>query len=364
MTVGAESDVLRDYQESNQDTLARRFQFVEDALEYFDVGKDPEEYPWLHLRELHLIGLDANKILRPTSFILPVECLDVLILESCPGLAAALDMLATEMTQSGVPLRAALRLRSLSVRDESSSQPFRTRLIGFLGAFQGLTHLSVLLENSDRSGPDDLVPMLAAHGPSLRSLVWDERSGKRSSFIPPETLKEPSHIRLQIIAAHCPNLVELGVSMEWKDFIRLTAQAFTLFKKLRTLNIRNMPLVNPKKLGLPLEEIHAAFVDSLLAVLNYKMDGKIGTAPTMPQNLKTLALGALTYRDVYNGLGYHKAHDRELYEFLRLRVYRIVSSRDEEGEQRPLAKLTESGTYEKTEASGRDVDIFKPYWLG
>ncbi|KAL8993604.1 MAG: hypothetical protein Q9169_006218 [Polycauliona sp. 2 TL-2023] len=346
---------------------------MNNSIEYFDVGKRPEGYPWLYLRELHLIGLDANKILKPDSLMLNLECITALNLESCPELDTALDTLATERNKSDVPLRACLRLQSFSLRHENSTQHFRAGLIDFLGAIQGLTHLSVLLENGDRSGPNDLDPMLAVHGPTLRSLVWDERSGKRDSWIPLEPNAEPSHRRLKTIAKHCPHLVELGISMNWEDFMtqgtfspdrcnrRMTTAAFSPLKKLRTLNIRNMPLVKTQNMALPLAEIHAAFAESLLTILGCNRDD---TRTSAPQNLKTLALGALTYRDVYNGIGYHTIHNRELYEFLRLKVYRIVSSRDAEGRQRPLAKLTESGTYEKTEANGGDVDVLKPYWLG
>ena len=124
-----------------------------------------------------------------------------------------------------------------------------------------------------------------------------------------------------------------------------------------------MPLVNPKKKALALPDIHASLANKVLKVLLY--GDKDNILPSAPQNLKTLALGAFTYRDVRNGLGFGSVPNRDLYEFLRPSIYRVTSSYDYvEGRRKPLAVLTETGTYEKTEANGGGVNILKPYWLG
>lgn len=144
----------------------------------------------------------------------------------------------------------------------------------------------------------------------------------------------------------------------------MTGVAFKPLKNLQTLNIRNMPLVNPKKMALPLSEIHSSFANSLLKIL--LCSDKDILSPSAPQNLKTLALGALTYRDLHNGTGCHTIPNRDLYEFLRLRMYKVVSSYYgiDRARPKPLAVLTEIGHYEKTEANGGDVNVLKPYWLG
>ncbi|KAI4275563.1 MAG: hypothetical protein L6R38_005846 [Xanthoria sp. 2 TBL-2021] len=379
LCLGAESDVLRDYQESNQNSLLRRQEYVDtlvDSLDPHDDDEDQDYSPWLMLQELQLVGLDVCKIIKPASLFLDLHSLTSLTLETCLGLETALDMLATKKNKSGLPLRSGLRLHYFSLRHEASNQQFRARLIDFLSAIQGLTHLLVLLENSDRSRPDDLDPILAVHGQSLRSLVWDERSGKRDLFVPSEETYKPSYLRLATIATHCPNLVELGISMDWRDFTKkgshdphssnrhMTGVAFKPLKNLQTLNIRNMPLVNPKKMALPLSEIHSSFANSLLKIL--LCSDKDILSPSAPQNLKTLALGALTYRDLHNGTGCHTIPNRDLYEFLRLRMYKVVSSYYgiDRARPKPLAVLTEIGHYEKTEANGGDVNVLKPYWLG
>ncbi|KAL8836962.1 MAG: hypothetical protein Q9176_005963 [Flavoplaca citrina] len=287
LCIGAEEDVVRDYQESTQDSLSDRQEYIDALAEDFE--SSVTAFPPLSLGTLHLIGFDFSKIIGPSISILELQSLSTLTLETCPGLERAFDILAREKNQSDSPLRSRLQLRSFSIRHEGSNPQFRIRLLGFLCAIRGLTHLSILLEDHTR-------------------------------------------------------------------------RAFALFKQLRTLNVRNMPLVDPKNMALPLSEIHAGFANSLVKILLCKKDALSSSAP---QNLKTLALGALTYRDIRNGIGYHTIHNRELYDFLRLKVFRVIRNYQvDDGRPRPAAVLTESGTYEKTEANGGAVNVLKPYWLG
>ena len=126
-----------------------------------------------------------------------------------------------------------------------------------------------------------------------------------------------------------------------------------------------MPFVNAKKMVLPLTEIHASFANTLLTIISCKDGGEDVLSRSAPQHLETLALGTLTYRDIRNGLGCHGIQNPDLYEFLRLKVYRIICNHHIDGRrQKPMAVLTEAGTYEKTEANGGAVNVLKPYWLG
>lgn len=219
LCLGAEFYVLRANHESNFDTYPLRQHYVDQLLD--QLGNDGEDIvvnPRLELTELHLIGFDVQKIVDPAHKIFRLQTLTSMTLETCPGLEPAFEFLATSKDESGLCLRSTLRLDSFSLRYEGSNQQFRTHLFDFLGAIRGLTHLSVLHEGTDHSHPTELKPMLAVHGPSLRSLVWDERSGKRDSFTTSEPVSEPSHQLIWRIAANCPYLVELGVSMDWRDF--------------------------------------------------------------------------------------------------------------------------------------------------
>lgn len=110
------------------------------------------------------------------------------------------------------------------------------------------------------------------------------------------------------------------------------------------------------------EELHASYATSVLKTLqHYPHENTIN--PHAHSTLQTLALGALTYRDVYNGLGCYPSKGKDLYKFLRLQVFKVGRYRLD-GQERTLAMHIESGTYEKTQAAGGDVNIFKPYWLG
>lgn len=126
-----------------------------------------------------------------------------------------------------------------------------------------------------------------------------------------------------------------------------------------------MPFVKAKKMALPLSEIHASFANTLLTILFCKEGKEDIPRRLAPRHLETLALGALTYRDIHNGLGCPAVNDQDLYQFLRLKVYKVIRNHQVDGERpKPIAVLTETGTYEKTEANGADVNILKPYWLG
>ncbi|KAL9633501.1 MAG: hypothetical protein Q9204_003369 [Flavoplaca sp. TL-2023a] len=384
LCLGAESEVLLDYHES-ANTLNRRQRCIDELVdepdhddhEDHDIDNAEDDRPWLKLEELHIVGFDVHKIIKPSHGILKLQTLTSMTLESCPGLEDAFDLLATDKDKSDLSLRSTLRLRSFSLRHEASNQQFRNRLLDFLGAICGLTHLSVLLEDVSRSHANHLDPMLAVHGQSLRSLVWDERSGRRDSFTTSEPLSAASYQLIGRITAHCPYLIELGVSMDWRDFTQkdsfipndynrnLTSTAFARLKALRTLNIRTMPFVNAKKMALPLSEIQASFANSLLTIISCKNGREDVLSRSPPRNLETLALGALTYRDIRNGLGCHGVKDGELYQFLRLKVYRVIHNHQVDGKSpKPLAILAETGTYEKTEANGGAVNVLKPYWLG
>ncbi|KAL9029195.1 MAG: hypothetical protein Q9180_007059, partial [Flavoplaca navasiana] len=87
LCLGAESDVLRAYHQSNPDPHLRRQQYVDELVDDLrDDGEDTEVNPWLELRELHLIGFGVDKIIEPAHKILRLQNLTSMTLETCPGL--------------------------------------------------------------------------------------------------------------------------------------------------------------------------------------------------------------------------------------------------------------------------------------
>ncbi|KAL8931897.1 MAG: hypothetical protein Q9216_007031 [Gyalolechia sp. 2 TL-2023] len=86
--------------------------------------------------------------------------------------------------------------------------------------------------------------------------------------------------------------------------------------------------------------------------------------PPVPLMLKTLGIGSLFYQDIRNTIP--QEHDKKLdllHRFIRLQIYTVDHWHQFNGQRKAFATHIETGTYEETEADGRDVTIFKPYWL-
>lgn len=126
-------------------------------------------------------------------------------------------------------------------------------------------------------------------------------------------------------------------------------------ESLRTLNIRTMPPLDATKIP-HLDNSHSYFAEHVTASL-------LDTQDYRPP-LQTLAIGAFRYRDVRNGLGCLSIHEEETYEYFRPHIYDVDRRYRFEGRYKPLANLREVGTYEKTEAAGRCVEVLRPYWIG
>ncbi|KAL8923293.1 MAG: hypothetical protein Q9208_004693 [Pyrenodesmia sp. 3 TL-2023] len=375
LCLGAEAVALHTHHESRSRTSSDEG-FLSDVVDYLEEDSEDGDEPWLDLATLEMKSLNLSKVIKLGSRFFDLQCLTSLSLQSCYGLEGAFDYLASGKTDDGQLLSKSLRLQSFSLRHEGSNPQLKAKLLGFLRSIQSLTHLAILMDNSPQNESLDLDQVLDAHGKTLRSLVWDERRGKRDAFAPSQETSLPGHGQLQQIGRKCERLVELGISIDWRSLgtnttsppssvynLESTKVAFTPLVHLQVLNIRNMPFITPKKMVLPVEELHAAFANMVLKSLIGGYGGK-GIRPSAPLALKTLALGALTYRDIYNGLGCHISANPSLYFFLRLQIYKVDCKYQCEGQPRPLAVHTETGAYEKTEAAGGDVNIFKPYWLG
>ncbi|KAL9623815.1 MAG: hypothetical protein Q9204_007914, partial [Flavoplaca sp. TL-2023a] len=79
-----------------------------------------------------------------------------------------------------------------------------------------------------------------------------------------------------------------------------------------------MPQFDPNKSVLPQwNNMHSQFADTVVSTLFDTQ--QLGTRPP----LDTLAIGALKYRDVRNGLGCRTVHDEATYKYYRIRVYNI-----------------------------------------
>lgn len=169
----------------------------------------------VRLESLSVIGLDLLPFVKGS--IEPVfdfNSLSVLILESCAGLEAAFPLLMGAGAGRR-KARSGLRLHSLAIRHEDTSDPFAAAFETFLLSLKPLARLHVLLEGLYLVSIG-LDKVLQVHGKSLRSLVWEERSEPRIGL--DETTYVPyDHQNLKLVAKHCPGLKALGISLAWDD---------------------------------------------------------------------------------------------------------------------------------------------------
>ena len=170
----------------------------------------------VRFESLSLIGLDLFAFVKGS--IEPVfdfSSLSVLILESCAGLEAAFPLLMG----AGAGRRKAksgLRLHSLTIRHEDTSDIFSPELEAFLLSLKPLACLHVLLEGTCQV-TIELDKVLQVHGKSLRSLIWEERSGPRIGLEDETTYVPEDHQNLKLVAKHCPGLKALGIALNWDD---------------------------------------------------------------------------------------------------------------------------------------------------
>ena len=172
--------------------------------------------PVMQLESLSLIGHDlpafVSGMVEPT---VDFNSLSMLTLESCVGLEVAFPWL---MGTGGGSRKAksALRLHTLAIRHENVSNEFLQSLEDLLRSLRPLAQLHVLLEG-EYDGTIELCKVLRVHGKSLRSLIWDERSGPRRDVSVDNTIAPMNHKNLEIVSKHCPGLKALGISLDWMD---------------------------------------------------------------------------------------------------------------------------------------------------
>ncbi|KAL8951409.1 MAG: hypothetical protein Q9222_002630 [Ikaeria aurantiellina] len=265
----------------------------------------------------------------------------------------------------GLPRISAFKLRSFSIRHEISDDNLKEQLEQFRVSLPALTKLSVLLEPVNQFL--DIERVLERHGPTLRSLVWHERNKTRlEDHVFEQRWKLIWSNYVTAIAERCPNLVELGIPLNWNSFMHwedsnygLSISALRSLRNLQTINIRNLPRLRfqVKEAWFPPEQMFMGVADILIKSLL----GAGDYSTTIP--LDTLVIGSLTYRDLRNGLGMRNIHDYYGYKYRQPHIFQVGRHRQFQGRPKPLATLLEVGTHEKTEAAGGNVECLKPYWL-
>ena len=189
----------RDKYSRNQ--VAKRLKFQISSK--FEDGERPVCLP--NLTHLRVRGLDFGTLmLGDGQKLVDFGVLTHLTLESCCGLINTVPKLGATPLQS---------LQSFRIRQERVEAGFLAMLETFLCALPPLTALFVLLDGE----MDDikLKEVLEIHGKSLQALVMDLRNGI-TIYGQESTLAWRRQYSIEIFE-RCPNLVELGIAVDWDE---------------------------------------------------------------------------------------------------------------------------------------------------
>lgn len=185
------------------------------SQEFSNLDKDSDlPRSILHLKSLHLVGLDCDfttGMSTKLATMLDTDKLTSLCLESCFDLEQSFRRVSP-LTNTDVPPPLP-QLRSFRLRQEGCDAVFQDSLKAFLLALKGLVHLAVLLEGFGPFLPPDCI--IGNHGLTLRTLVWDQRRGPRQKL--EESTSTATQVQiarsLDKIVEECPNLEELGLAV-------------------------------------------------------------------------------------------------------------------------------------------------------
>ena len=203
LDLGAEMNVINCQVDGNTYTdtgVAKRLR--EDIVAVFK-GNKAVYFP--NIDSLRLRGLDLSVMMSGQQHrLLKFTSLKHLALESCSAMNSSLQELA------------ALSLRGLQtfhIRQEEYEDPFLELLENFLCTLPPLTALSVLLDGPS-PGALEIEQIMEVHGLSLRTCIMDLWEDGRIATVPSRTAWRQQY-SVDIIE-RCPNLVELGISVDWE----------------------------------------------------------------------------------------------------------------------------------------------------
>ena len=189
---------------SSIDDTDKLGEVLSNKLQTVTVSKKPS----LALKHLCLIGLNSYAVFKGRIGVtIQWQGLTVLRLYSCARLNSAIVILRRHPGM----LR---NLKVLHVRQERGVDPMEPHLELFLACLPPLRSLQVLLEGETL--PQNLAPILKIHGKSLRRLVWDQRRYRRTKSYQHVVIMPARYGFLPDIAAACPNLEHLGMSLDWR----------------------------------------------------------------------------------------------------------------------------------------------------
>lgn len=175
------------------------------------IASEWEEMPTLSLQTFGLHGLNLENVMEGALGLeINFSSLTSLILASCSGLDQGFALLTGHDGSQKTKLSA---LKCLTVRHEDGSQLFARHLTAFLTSLFGLNHLCVMLDGCGSAVFQEEI--LDVHGKTLRTLVWEERSGPRTYAHVDTSLR--CWGQLGQVFRKCRNLRVLGLSFHWRS---------------------------------------------------------------------------------------------------------------------------------------------------
>ncbi|MCJ1476134.1 hypothetical protein MMC13_004799 [Lambiella insularis] len=307
--------------------------------------------PLLSLDSLHLIGVKLQNPLPAAPLIITrLELLQVLCLESCIGTP---DLLKALASAPNVPTKA---------------------LLDFLSSFDGLQHLSILLDHMQ--SPFDLKNALIKNAATLKTLVLDCREQPRKEIVSDPSLQIHSYDSFDsggdMIGSCCNKLEEAGLTIRWGDDgdddeegRNESAQGLSRMSNLRLLNIRNLPTLTSKVVDFMSstspEDSYAVDRDSQ-AIESFLRDFLRYSVPYGCKRLELIAIGSSTISDRMIDKGLDRS--KELDDFLKPRVYYIKHFFSIDGESTFRLKLVGEGITALTGAQRYSsfTKVLEPCW--
>lgn len=219
LELGVETSIARDYNLGTQtqeqqlptnsaEATKRETQAVEGELQSYS------------LNTLILKGLHPVKVFQGTIWNrLDHENLRTMMLQSCPGLDDTFSQFGNATGQSDT--LKLIKLKKLYIRHETFGAKYRFSQVieRFLKSFSGLTVLNVLVDGT--RDPQNLKPILAVHGKTLKTLVWDERRASVTSMDASTAVFHQQFSMLSTAANDCPFLTVLALPYPWKTMMEL-----------------------------------------------------------------------------------------------------------------------------------------------
>jgi len=254
----------------------------------------------LRLSSLKIVGLNVSPAQSDYfSKSIELSLLRNLTIESCPGSATLIRQLGAAVITDGLAEPGGLALKEFTFRHEAPDSLLMGALEAFLSRISPLTHLSVLLDNTDTM--PRVSRFIARHGATLKSLVWSgrhSRPGYQDCSLSLGNIRDPTS-ELTAILENCTKLIELSVAWDWCDLnmgddptSSLARRGAGFLKQMgrRTLHIRNSPAwMN----HYGLERLTRALVTKLLDYcLDFESDG---VDTHFDPRLELVIVGPLSY---------------------------------------------------------------------